>query len=142
MPIIYQRPQYLRDTDDDASLEIDQDASFEINVRVELWRVITYIFFYIMVLFAILVTRFVTVGILAEGVDKTTVPQEQWGCGPFNRGVGSYRVLTFCSFRCRGRRTPESRVGSCCRSFAVSLSHSRSRIRNIDRFRKHSPCNI
>ena len=94
MAIIYHRPQYLRDTDGDGNREIDQDGSFEIEVRVELWRIIAYICFYIVVAFAFAVTESVVVDILAEGVDKTTVPREQWGCGPFNRGVSS----RFCSF--------------------------------------------
>ena len=103
MPIKYHRPQYPHDAPNP-----DDDGSFEIKVRVELFRIIAYIWFYIMVIFAVAVTRLVTADILEEGVDKETVPQEQWGCGAFNRGVSS-RLLASVDvlFVCSGAAAAE-----------------------------------
>lgn len=37
-------------------------------------------------------TKHYVVEMLAAGVDKTTVPKERWGCGPFNRGDSLFNI--------------------------------------------------
>lgn len=65
--------------------------TYEIQIRVETWRMTTYFFFWLFVIVAIAITNTVVVDELALGA-LDSVPLEQQGCGAFNRNGGKFNL--------------------------------------------------
>lgn len=86
---------FIKGSPDDASTacrvkqdrSYDEAATLEIKVAPEAWRFIAYVFFWLMCLFAILMTKFVVGPLLAAG------PSDGSTCPPFGDGKG-FNVTT------------------------------------------------
>lgn len=75
------------------------NTSVSLTVKVEKWRCIAYINFWLMCALAVVMSKLFVVDILAAGPDPS-LPLEQKGCGPFNRqdtgfGVGLGQPFDF-----------------------------------------------
>mmetsp|Transcript_14024 Transcript_14024/g.29370 ORF Transcript_14024/g.29370 Transcript_14024/m.29370 type:complete len:344 (+) Transcript_14024:145-1176(+) len=58
---------------------------FTFTFAPERMRFIAYLFFYAFVGLCYILTQTFVVPRLLKGIDKSVVPREKWGCGPFNR---------------------------------------------------------
>jgi hypothetical protein len=77
MAVSYPRPQYRE--------SLSTDSSYKILLHPESVRMWVYGLFWFMIALAIVLSRTLVVNILAAGVDKSLIPQEKWGCSPFDR---------------------------------------------------------